>query len=218
MIYVLSRLSSIQFFTILLVLLLAIVFAFDWWLYYLLNIRDPSDETSAKRVAISVSVMSLLLFLIFVSGMWMIWKYDRWDLVRPADKVCYLTCFASTAVVLINVVVNWFIVGRLVNDPITNIDLNNAKLASRWAAGLATAVPILLMFIYAIRGWQAQIDSNLFVKTREEYIESFKTRGDNLKKVYYDVSGEIPEIVDKPLETSMPNQVSSIDSLDSEIL
>ena len=156
--------ANINLFVVIIVLFMGIGVALNWALLYLVRKKDNVDYQQEMQIALATAILDLIFTLILIFGLFVVWRYRRWNYISHVDRITYIVWLILTIMTFITMVINFWTFSNLTGT-ITAADLDNAKKSVVWSAAVFTTGVGVTIGIYAIRGFRAQIDNGLFYRS-----------------------------------------------------
>tara|TARA_R110002020_G_scaffold424124_1_gene633297 strand:- start:277 stop:852 length:576 start_codon:yes stop_codon:yes gene_type:complete len=154
--------QRMNLFIIIIVLFMCTGLGLNWTLLYLLKFKANNIGFEKEmQLALSTAIINLVFTVVLVFGIFIVWRYNRWEFVSYVDRVTYVIWLVLTLTTFISTIMNFWTFSKL-SGTITTGDLNDAKNGALWGSTVFTAGVLITIVVYAIRGYRAQVDNGLF--------------------------------------------------------
>lgn len=154
--------QRMNLFIIIIVLFMCAGLGLNWALLYLLKFKANNIGFEKEmQLALSTAIINLVFTVVLVFGIFIVWRYNRWEFISHVDRVTYVIWLVLTLTTFISTIMNFWTFSKL-SGTITTGDLNDAKNGALWGSTVFTAGVFITIVVYAIRGYRAQVDNGLF--------------------------------------------------------
>ena len=152
-------------FIVIIVLFMLIGMALNWALLYLVRFKENNVNFEQEmELVLATSILNLIFTVILVFGLFIVWRYHRWQYISHMDRVTYVTWLILTITTTITTAFNFWTFSNL-SGTITTQNIENSKTGALWGSVIFTVGVIIVICIYAIRGYRAQVDNGLFTRS-----------------------------------------------------
>lgn len=161
---------KINMFVAIVVFFLLAGIALNWTTLYLVRFKQDGNYEQQKQYCLITSIIDTVFLVILIFGLFAVWRYDRWHYISNADRVTYFVWLLMTCLVFATVGLNFWTYSNL-NDERPEEKLDNIKLTTLIASILFTTGFAVAMGVYAVRGFHAQQEQGLFMRSIREMKE-----------------------------------------------